>query len=58
MVLGLFVAVGFVLSGINGEGFHNLLGDHGAAVAAGQVVQLVGVVTAALSGGLLVFGRG
>jgi hypothetical protein len=55
--LGLFVLVGFVLSGINGEGFHNLLGDHGADVATGQVVQLVGVLVAAVSGGLLVFRR-
>ena len=51
--LGLFVLVGFVLSGINGEGFDNLLGRNGAAVALGQVVQLVGVVVAAVSGALL-----
>jgi hypothetical protein len=53
--LGLFVVVGFVLSGINGEGFENLLGEHGADVALGQVVQLVGVVTATVSGALLAF---
>jgi hypothetical protein len=51
--LGLFVVVGFVLSGLNGEGFDNLLGEHGAAVALGQVVQLVGVATAAVSGARL-----
>ena len=53
-LLGLFVVVGFVLSGINGEGFDNLLGRHGAAVALGQVVQLLGVVTATVTGALLV----
>ena len=52
--LGLFVIVGFVLSGINGEGFDNLLGDNGADVALGQVVQLVGVLVAAVSGAMLV----
>ena len=57
-VLGLFVVAGFLLSGVNGEGFENLLGGHGAMVALGQVVQLVGVVTAAVSGALLVFRRG
>jgi len=56
--LGLFVIVGFVLSGINGEGFDNLLGDNGATVAFGQVVQLVGVVVAAVSGAVLVSRRG
>jgi hypothetical protein len=56
-VLGLFVVVGFLLSGINGEGFDNLLGGHGAAVALGQVVQLLGVVTASVSGALLVLRR-
>jgi hypothetical protein len=55
--LGLFVMVGFVLSGINGEGFDNLMGDNGADVALGQVVQLVGVLTAAVSGALLVSRR-
>jgi hypothetical protein len=55
--LGLFVVVGFVLSGINGEGFDNLLGDNGADVAFGQVVQLVGVLVATVSGALLVFRR-
>jgi hypothetical protein len=56
-VLGLFVLVGFVLSGINGEGFDNLLGDNGADVALGQVVQLLGVLVAAVSGAALVCRR-
>ena len=56
-VLGLFVLVGFMLSGINGEGFDNLLGTNGADVALGEVVQLVGVLTAAVSGALLVSRR-
>ncbi|MBC2932885.1 hypothetical protein [Nocardioides sp. zg-1228] len=55
--LGLFVVVGFVLSGINGEGFDNLLGRNGADVALGQIVQLIGVVTAAISGALLLRGN-
>jgi hypothetical protein len=56
-LLGLFVLIGFVLSGINGEGFDNLLGDHGADVATGQAVQLAGVLVAAISGGLLALRR-
>jgi len=52
-LLGLFVVVGFVLSGIYGEGFDNLLGRNGADVALGQTVQLIGVVTAAISAMLL-----
>jgi hypothetical protein len=52
-LLGLFILVGFVVSGINGEGFDNLLGGNGAAVALGQVVQLIGVVIATVSGALL-----
>ena len=48
--LGLFVIVGFLASGIFGEGFDNLLGDNGAAVFLGQVVQLVGVTVAAVEG--------
>ena len=52
-LVGLFVVVGFVLSGIYGEGFDNLLGRNGGAVALGQVVQLVGVVVAAVVGGQL-----
>jgi hypothetical protein len=56
--LGLFVVVGFLISGVNGDGFANLLGDHGPVVALGQVVQLVGVVTATVSGSLLALRRG
>ena len=55
--LGLFVVVGFVVSGIFGEGLDNLLGRNGVDVALGQVVQLIGVVTAAISGTLLVWSR-
>ena len=55
--LGLFVVVGFILSGINGEGFNNLLGRNGADVALGQIVQLIGVVTAAISGTRLLWKR-
>lgn len=53
-LMGLFVIAGFVLSGINGEGFDNLLGENGADVALAQVVQLVGVMAAAVSGAMLV----
>ncbi len=56
-LLGLFVVVGFVLSGLHGDGFENLLGDHGVAVSVGQVVQLVGVVTATITGALLALRR-
>ena len=56
-LLGLFVTVGFVLSGINGDGFDNLLGRNGEAVALGQIVQLVGVLTATVSGTLLALGH-
>ena len=57
--LGLFVLVGFLVSGIVGtaeyDGFANLVGDNGAAIALGQGVQLVGVVLAAVAGlGLVV----
>lgn len=55
-LLGLFVVAGFVLSGIRADGFDNLLGTNGAAVALGQVVQLVGVVVATASGTMLVLG--
>ena len=55
--LGLFVVVGFLLSGIFGEGFANLLGENGVAVALGQVIQLVGVATAMISGTLLALRR-
>jgi hypothetical protein len=45
--LGLFVAVGFAISP---TGFDNLLGRHGASVATGQAVQLVGVLGAVVAG--------
>jgi hypothetical protein len=48
--LGLFVTVGFILSGINGEGFDHLLGRDGFVVALGQTIQLLGVLLAAASG--------
>jgi hypothetical protein len=52
-VLGLFVAVGFVASGLNGgDGFDNVSGAHGAGRAIGQVVQLVGVLTALVAGSM------
>jgi hypothetical protein len=51
--LGIFVFVGFVLSGINGEGFDHLLGRDGAVVALGQGIQLGGVLLAAVSGVVL-----
>ncbi len=53
-LLGLFVLVGFVVSGFAGDGFENISGQHGAAVAAGQVVQLLGVLAAAVTGAVLV----
>ncbi|MBO3089167.1 hypothetical protein [Cellulomonas dongxiuzhuiae] len=45
--LGLFVTVGFLVSP---TGLDNLTGGHGATIAAGQAVQLVGVVTATIAG--------
>jgi hypothetical protein len=51
--LGVFVAVGFVVSGFNGDGFDHLLGRDGFIVALGQVVQLAGVLLAAVSGAAL-----
>ena len=45
--LGLFVAVGFLISP---TGPSNLAGDAGASVATGQAIQLVGVVTALVAG--------
>ncbi|MEW1586630.1 hypothetical protein AB0283_14435 [Micromonospora vinacea] len=46
-LLGLFVAVGFAISP---TGVDNLLGRHGADVATGQAIQLVGVLTAVVAG--------
>ena len=45
--LGLFVTVGFAVSP---TGWDNLVGRHGADVAAGQAVQLAGVLTAVVAG--------
>jgi hypothetical protein len=45
--LGLFVAVGFAVSP---TGFDNLFGRHGASVATGQAIQLIGVLTAVVAG--------
>ncbi|MBA2513883.1 MAG: hypothetical protein H0V26_06095 [Solirubrobacterales bacterium] len=45
--LGLFVLVGFLASP---TGIDNISGDEGAVVAAGQAVQVVGVITALASG--------
>src|SRR5689334_18157349 len=36
--LGLFVTVGFLLSGINGDGFDHLLGRDGFVIALGQSI--------------------
>jgi hypothetical protein len=47
VALGLFIAVGFLISP---TGIDNLTGVHGAAVAVGTVVQLVGVITAVVAG--------
>ncbi|MEU8183369.1 hypothetical protein AB0B85_03040 [Micromonospora sp. NPDC049044] len=48
-LLGLFVTVGFLISP---TGVDNLLGRHGADVATGQFIQLVGVLTALIAGAL------
>jgi hypothetical protein len=45
--LGLFIAVGFVISS---SGIDNLTGVHGTGAAVGTVVQLLGVVTAFVAG--------
>lgn len=51
--LGLFVAVGFVASGLGGgDGFDNITGAEGAARALGQVIQLAGVAAALVAGSL------
>lgn len=55
--LGVFVTVGFVLSGINGEGFDHVLGRDGFVIALGQSAQLVGVALAAISGAALALKR-
>ena len=49
--LGLFVLVGFLISGLNGgAGFDNLAGDDGTGRAIGQGIQVIGVVTALVAG--------
>jgi len=49
--LGLFVLVGFLLSGFaGGDGFDNLSGEHGVGRAVGQAIQLVGVIAALVAG--------
>jgi hypothetical protein len=45
--LGLFVTVGFLISG---TGIDNLAGDHGVVVALGQALEVIGVVTALIAG--------
>jgi hypothetical protein len=47
--LGLFVIVGFLVSP---DGFENLFGRRGVAVAVGQGVQLIGVLLAFVVGSL------
>ena len=57
--LVVFVVTGFLVAGLAGDGFDYLLGREGLLVAVGQVVQLAGVVTAAVGGFLLArSGRG
>jgi hypothetical protein len=52
-VLGLFVIVGFVLSGFaSGTGFDNLVGNEGPLRAVGTVVQLIGTAVAVVAGAL------
>jgi MFS superfamily sulfate permease-like transporter len=48
--LGLFVTIGFLLSGLLGEGFDSLLGHNGTVRAIGQAIQQLGVIAAAISG--------
>lgn len=45
--LGLFIIAGFL---INPSGLGNLFGEAGTAVALGQGIQLIGVLTALISG--------
>jgi hypothetical protein len=45
--LGLFVFVGFLISP---SGVPNLLGQNGMGVAVGQVIQVIGVLTALIAG--------
>lgn len=48
--LGYFVLIGFLLAGINGDGFDSLRGEHGVLGVVGQLVQLAGVGIAAVVG--------
>ena len=51
--LGLFVAAGFLVSGLaGGDGFANISGVHGSGRAIGQATQLIGVITALVAGTL------
>jgi hypothetical protein len=51
VALGVFMIVGFVASSVvSGTGTDNLLGEHGTGAAIGQVIQLVGVITALVAG--------
>lgn len=52
-LLGLFVLVGFLISG---GGFDNIAGDQGAVAAIGQVVEVLGVLVAVVSGAVLARG--
>ncbi len=48
--LGLFVLVGFAVSG---TGFDNVAGQEGTLIAVGQVIEVIGVLIAAVSGALI-----
>jgi len=48
--LGLFVLVGFAVSG---TGFDNVAGQEGTLIAVGQVIEVIGVLIAAVSGTLI-----
>ena len=51
--LGLFVAAGFLVSGLaGGDGFANISGAYGTGRAIGQATQLIGVITALVAGTL------
>lgn len=54
-IVGLFVFVGFLVSG---TGFHIIGGSEGDLARVGQLVEVLGVAVAALSGGLLAARRG
>lgn len=54
-VVGLFVFVGFLLSG---RGFDIIGGSEGGLAQVGQLLEVIGVVVAAVTGGLLAGRRG